>query len=789
MRRRDAEEGGVVSIFLLRYVQDQWLMGIDTEDDKMSVYSSTSSIASSTRSRRKHSSENENINVNLRGKNSIDGSYSFAEEEAAYYNIGANHSIENRLPPEDDEVGEGGQTRILKRAVAYLILALVISVLAMSVSTRWSNKQALPETTEEVMSRLVKLETRLAQLSSTSREFAREYEAYVKKDGQKFKSLENEVTQKLMAQAGRYEDVKEQAEKVKYLATAAVAELETIISDVERRCAETGQKLEELGRQVESAESHAESRFSEFEEQIKKAYDVFLDAQTALKGFTPRLTAQDAEVARLDGAVRTLEARVERTLGQVVSAAETAAAKAIEEILPERIAVRIGEGGEVAVKPEFWGYLSAAFSSREEMERVRGEVESARESLRELPSVAAGDEESYLSWEEFLAKNSDAVRTMSRAQFTEEYEKLVSAQTVLTRDTFMDLVRAELGSARDEFSRRVNEAEYAIEKKIMDAARGYFSGPKKEDLGWLARLRKSRAGQKEQRFFQGEEEGDNLTMAAIETMVGEAIERFEIRQREKVDFADVQRGARVIRAMTGALQRGGGGGGEGEGFVEFMARMVLGRPSRFATGMSWREQSALTRMESSGSSCWWFAGQEGWLGIRLGEWIYVDEVGLSHVPGELAGGAKGAAPKEFEVWVEIEGEEERRAVREAVECRASSAVRISSDDSTDEEEEEEEGAESEFEKLVQPGGAGANYVKLGKFRYDVRSPFHLQQFGIPRAAQKVLRRTPVRNFVFRFVQNWGGEGTCVYKALVYGKVVGEGEEVEEERGVGDDVPV
>ena len=155
--------------------------------------------------------------------------------------------------------------------------------------------------------------------------------------------------------------------------------------------------------------------------------------------------------------------------------------------------------------------------------------------------------------------------------------------------------------------------------------------------------------------------------------------------------------------------------------------------------------------------CWPFAGPQGHLGVKLSVPVRVTDITIDHVAREVALDNR-PAPRNFEVWGFIEGEEnleKLRLYRESKEAERQLA--------------REEGREV-IEDPVYPDllQKDKEYLRLGTFTYDVHEPQNVQTFSV----DDEIKDTGIDvGIVVLFINsNWGHpDYTCLYRFRVHGE--------------------
>lgn len=179
-------------------------------------------------------------------------------------------------------------------------------------------------------------------------------------------------------------------------------------------------------------------------------------------------------------------------------------------------------------------------------------------------------------------------------------------------------------------------------------------------------------------------------------------------------------GSQVLYELTSPTF---GGGNKNATPPIFMQRVTIsGMPSPVA---------AITDYQHPGT-CWPMAGKQGSLGVRLRRPVSVKAVSIDYMDYPHVITSK-SAPADFEVWgLTHKG---NRFWKYPWDSLAS----LKEDDGK---------------------------VYLGKFKYDINKASRVQTFNIQ------AKSPPIKDIVFRFLDNWGHEDyTCIYRVRVHGVVV------------------
>ncbi|TFK89648.1 hypothetical protein K466DRAFT_486353 [Polyporus arcularius HHB13444] len=196
------------------------------------------------------------------------------------------------------------------------------------------------------------------------------------------------------------------------------------------------------------------------------------------------------------------------------------------------------------------------------------------------------------------------------------------------------------------------------------------------------------------------------------------------------DFALLADGARVVRALTGAVSAGR--------FYEAQTHSV---PPPNVTLVD----------DLHVGNCWSMAAPTGQLGIRLSERIYPTHVTVDHIPVEIAADI-GRAPRMMVLWGAIDGSVNIARLGNFTQTHNDAITRT-------------HGRSRPHET------AGCTFIPIASFEYDVRSHSHIQTF--PVLSHVVDLEMYFGVVVLEVVSNWGSETTCLYRARVHGQGVSQ----------------
>lgn len=242
----------------------------------------------------------------------------------------------------------------------------------------------------------------------------------------------------------------------------------------------------------------------------------------------------------------------------------------------------------------------------------------------------------------------------------------------------------------------------------------------------------------------------NKTLVLVNALIKNAIQRYVTHTISKPDFVDLGSGAKIIPELTSSsydwkhalpeLERK---------FHQFLSRFGFGRMKVN------RPQIAFTGSGGSGSSvslggCWPINGRSGQVGVDLGKTVRPSDIGVLHIKAEETPNPK-TAPRHISLYVEINDEKMREALKEAVLP------------------EEQKHATEEEENSTNDVRVPETFVKICTVEYDLFKE-EFQVFEIPKHGLDIQ----TSRVVFTIDDNWGDKDlTCVYRLRLFGERVGE----------------
>ncbi|ORY27192.1 UNC-like C-terminal-domain-containing protein [Naematelia encephala] len=221
--------------------------------------------------------------------------------------------------------------------------------------------------------------------------------------------------------------------------------------------------------------------------------------------------------------------------------------------------------------------------------------------------------------------------------------------------------------------------------------------------------------------------GDDLT-PVLHSLIDDAILKYSKDTIARPDYALFAAGGRVIPSITTdtlVMQD-----------PSFLGRMILGK--KLIEGNS---PARALDPDNTVGRCWPFRGDQGQLGVLLSRRIVVTAVTVEHAARELAHDVS-TAPRNVEVWGLVEGEENQQKAAEYL------------------------AQHPQPESSMLPS---KDYLLLGTYTYDPESRSPVQTFPVePEISDLGLNMGIV---VFKVLNNWGGDFTCLYRVRVHGEIL------------------
>ncbi|KAK4050894.1 hypothetical protein OIO90_004870 [Microbotryomycetes sp. JL221] len=605
----------------------------------------------------------------------------------------------------------------LARAVAVTLLGLTCILFYLrSAPTTPSlprhTPRVLPETLEEVVTRLTMLESTIDQLSSATRAEQSRHgsdRSEIRKLADELTHLEQDFARDRHAAKTAIESNDEAQRKAKATLEASIRATRTELDSTSKRSKDIGDNVRLHSNEIQRLQSGLDS--------LSK------------------------HVLKLDSSVSTLTNEVRSGIdGDRIA---QIALDAIEARLPSKLVVQLDSAGKLRIDPTFWKYLRDAFAERSHVDKaIRSEV--AR--LGSRGQTAAPVQTREPSWEEFLHANEVSLRSW----IATEIDGRSGPDAVVSRRMFMDTLKKEIRVLKSDFEIKVNENVEQIGREILDKVAKQDEIKRKNNLGSNLNPfhhRPKSAGEASKITIESRD-GQNVT-AIINSLVDSALLRYSKDVLGRPDYALFSAGGRVIRSLTSPTY---------EPHPAGAARKALAWVTGTKAPRGLPPVVALQPGTTPGS-CWPFAGQQGQLGIQLSRTIVPTDVTIEHTSVDVAvDGSVASAPREFEIWAVVEQEDDMRRLAQYrhQDLEAKRQARASGTETLDD--------KNELPTSVPPT---PNHFLLAVGTYDVTNPSPIQTFPVTPAAQQL--GIPVNVVIVRVLSNHGEKAyTCLYRVRVGG---------------------
>ncbi|KAK9475907.1 hypothetical protein V1514DRAFT_354827 [Lipomyces japonicus] len=275
----------------------------------------------------------------------------------------------------------------------------------------YSSPSKLPDTNQDVVYRLLDVESKLAQLSSASQAFQNEFFKISKNDKQNFDSFSQSIHDR-QANSDLNIDL-----------------LKTELAKSARAGKESLATLHD--RQIES-----EAKFSK---QITSLFDranqIFQNVDTIQQ-----------QVGQVD--LPKLGKKIDQIYHELAKLAQESALKIIEDKLPSTVAVEIGKDGKVSVNAEFWKYLKSEFATKTETESWQATSKS--------------------SWDRFIENNAAEFENYIETHIQGRFQDDDDRKSFVSKGYFLDLLQHEMDTVKDEFVHRLRDSKLEIENVVDD---------------------------------------------------------------------------------------------------------------------------------------------------------------------------------------------------------------------------------------------------------------------------------------------------------------------------------
>jgi len=221
----------------------------------------------------------------------------------------------------------------------------------------------------------------------------------------------------------------------------------------------------------------------------------------------------------------------------------------------------------------------------------------------------------------------------------------------------------------------------------------------------------------------------------------------------RADFALHSAGARPIPHLT-------------SGTLELHPRTLKGQILGLITGYGYEVgRSPITALHQDlhSGNCWPMTGSYGQLGVLLAMPAIISDITIDHVAKEVAFDLS-TAPREMEVWGQVEGKEnlEKVAAWQAEQAMRRQAAEEAGE--TISEADAEDVYPSTLPKDVL-------FIRLASFTYDIHAHTNIQTFPVRQEIRDLNLDFGIVALVIK--NNWGKDGyTCLYRFRVHGESPG-----------------
>ncbi|GAA5916571.1 hypothetical protein JCM5296_003890 [Sporobolomyces johnsonii] len=429
---------------------------------------------------------------------------------------------------------------------------------------------------------------------------------------------------------------------------------------------------------------------------------------------------------------------------------------AIEKKLPGKMAVSMDPSGRLAIEPAFWTVLKDAFVDKREVERTVDAKIRALGNSKGTGLFGSKDSKEPVvakppSWDSFLAANEDALKNWVASDLASRS----SSDAFVSKKTFLDLLHRELKTLKRDFETKANENYEQMGQELLSKV-AKQEEMRRKDASLASHLnpfhRQQHSATPDGPVTIKSSDGQNVT-AVISSLVDSALLRYSKDVLARPDYALYTSGGRVIRSLTSPTY---------EPHPLGRGRAVLA----WITGTSApRGRPPVTALhpDTAPGSCWPFEGQHGQLGVQLSRRVVPSDVTIEHISPDVAlDGDVSSAPKDFEVWGVVEGQEhvEKLAHYRQQQLDVKRAARTTGASSF----------ENDLNSLDDEPASlppTANHLLLAVGAYDPSAPSPIQTFPVTPMARQL--GIPVNVVVVKVLSNHGESAyTCLYRVRVSG---------------------
>lgn len=413
------------------------------------------------------------------------------------------------------------------------------------------------------------------------------------------------------------------------------------------------------------------------------------------------------------------------------------ALEAIEARLPSKLAVHLGPAGKLEIDPAFWKYLKEAFAEKKEVANLVSSKVSS-ELAKRPPSSSSGSPSisKQPSWQDFLVSNEASLRSWVESDISSR----LSADAVVSKKTFLDILHREIKQLKVDFETKANENVQKIGEELLSKV------AKQEQMKKDIPASRRPSSTSPQQITIKSSDGTNIS-DLIESLVDTALIRYSKDVLAKPDYALYTSGGRVIPSLTSPTYevRPVGLTPKILGWITGI-KSIPGRPPVIAL-----------HPDNGLGSCWPFAGSHGQLGILLSRRVVPTDITIEHASVDVAlDGDVASAPKDFEVWGVVEGQENLERLKRFRQEQAESNRRAV-----------EAGLIPEDGEPPASLGPTPNHILLAASSYDTSATSPIQTFPVTASARQL--GIPVSIVVVKILSNHGDTTlTCLYRVRVSG---------------------
>lgn len=348
------------------------------------------------------------------------------------------------------------------------------------------------------------------------------------------------------------------------------------------------------------------------------------------------------------------------------------------------------------------------------------------------------------TWKDFLTINEETLRNYIES----DIKGRLSSDAIVSKKTFLDLLQREIKALKVDFETKSNENVQKIGEELLSKVAKQEQMRKDSLIDKINPFtRPSAAESATLKSFDGQ----NISQI-VSTLVDTALLKYSKDVLARPDYALGTAGGRIIPSLTSPTY---------EARPLGVAPKLIGWITGTGTTPGRPPVTALHPYNSPGY-CWPFAGNQGQLGILLSRIVIPEDITLEHVSKDVAvDGDVSSAPKDFEVWGVVDGQDDIDRLREYREELLSARKKRQTLAKLLNEiiEEEEEPASS-----VPPT---PSHILLAIGSYDITASSPVQTFPVTTAARHL--GIPVGLVVVKILSNHGeSHYTCLYRVRVSG---------------------